>query len=446
MIIALKILAVVLLVLANGFFVASEFSMVGVRRMRIATLAEAGDRGARRVLALKDNLGAYISATQLGVTLASLGLGWLGEPTIAQILERPLSGLSEVWRHAVAFAIGFAVITAFHIVLGEQVPKMLGIERAERVVIFTSSVMQVFSKVLYYPIQALNWAGTRVIRLLGMHSTAEHATIYTEDEIRQLVDMSHKGGHIEADERQLINRVFDFAEAEVREAMVPRTAVSALPATATLEEAERAFCELGYSRLPVYREQLDDVVGVLFMKDIMPCLRAQDPARFDMERMLHPPLFVPAAARLGSVLAQMQQARTHIAFVVDEHGGIEGIVTLEDLLEEIVGEINDEYDEETRAQIAEQPDGTFLLDGMLAVRDANRRFKLKLLEEAGYTTLAGFMLARAGRMLKPGETVEHDGATFKVERVERHRIRRIRFTPAPVAEPTPDEELTNAAD
>jgi CBS domain containing-hemolysin-like protein len=446
MIIALKILAVVLLVLANGFFVASEFSMVGVRRMRIATLAEAGDRGARRVLALKDNLGAYISATQLGVTLASLGLGWLGEPTIAQILERPLSGLSEVWRHAVAFAIGFAVITAFHIVLGEQVPKMLGIERAERVVIFTSSVMQVFSKVLYYPIQALNWAGTRVIRLLGMHSTAEHATIYTEDEIRQLVDMSHQSGHIEADEKQLINRVFDFAEAEVREAMVPRTAVSALPVTATLEEAERAFCELGYSRLPVYREQLDDVVGVLFMKDIMPCLRAQNPARFDMERILHPPLFVPAAARLGSVLAQMQQARTHIAFVVDEHGGIEGIVTLEDLLEEIVGEINDEYDEETRAQIAEQPDGTFLLDGMLAVRDANRRFKLKLPEEAGYTTLAGFMLARAGRMLKPGETVEHDGATFKVERVERHRIRRIRFTPAPVEELTPDEELTNAAD
>ncbi|MFL6230702.1 MAG: hemolysin family protein [Pyrinomonadaceae bacterium] len=446
MIIALKILAVVLLVLANGFFVASEFSMVGVRRMRIATLAEAGDRGARRVLALKDNLGAYISATQLGVTLASLGLGWLGEPTVAQILERPLSGLSEAWRHAVAFTIGFAVITAFHIILGEQVPKMLGIERAERVVIFTSSVMQVFSKVLYYPIQALNWAGTRVIRLLGMHSTAEHATVYTEDEIRQLVDLSHKSGHIEAGERQLINRVFDFADAEVREAMVPRTAVSALPATATLDEAERAFCDLGYSRLPVFRERLDDVVGVLFMKDIMPCLRAHNPARFDMERMLHPPLFVPAAARLGSVLAQMQQARTHIAFVVDEHGGIEGIVTLEDLLEEIVGEINDEYDEETRAQIAEQPDGTYLLDGMLAVRDANRRFKLKLPEDAGYTTLAGFMLARAGRILKPGETVEHDGATFRVERVERHRIRRIRFTPAPAEAATADEELPSAAD
>jgi CBS domain containing-hemolysin-like protein len=443
MIVALKIFAVFLLVLANGFFVASEFSMVGVRRMRIATLAEGGDARARRVLALKDNLGAYISATQLGITLASLGLGWLGEPTVAHVLETPLASLPEAWRHAVAFVIGFAIITAFHIVFGEQVPKMLGIERAERVVLFTSAVMVLFSKVFSLPIRALNWAGTRVVRLFGMHTSAEHASTYTEEELKQLVDISHQSGHIEADERQLINRVFDFSEAEVREAMVPRTAVSALPVTATLEEAERAFCDLGYSRLPVYRERLDDVVGVLFMKDIMPCLRQNATERFDVERMLHPPLFVPAAARLGSVLAQMQSARTHIAFVVDEHGGIEGIVTLEDLLEEIVGEINDEYDEETRAQIAEQADGTYLLDGMLAVRDANRRFKLKLPEDAGYTTLAGFMLARAGRILKPGEIAEHEGATFAVERVDRHRIRRIRFTPAPDAES--DAEQTAGA-
>jgi CBS domain containing-hemolysin-like protein len=445
MIVALKILAVFLLVLLNGFFVASEFSMVGVRRMRIATLAEAGDKRARRVLALKDNLGSYISATQLGITLASLGLGWLGEPTVAHILESPLAAVPEWWRHAIAFVLGFTIITAFHIVFGEQVPKMLGIERTERVVMFTSLPMQVFAKVFRFPIRLLNWAGTRVIRIFGMHSTAQHASTYTEDEIRQLVDISHQSGHIEADEKQLINRVFDFAEAEVREAMVPRTAVSALPITATLEEVERAFCEQGYSRLPVFRERLDDVVGVLFMKDIMPCLRTGAPKQFDMERILHAPLFVPAAARLGSVLAQMQQARTHIAFVVDEHGGIEGIVTLEDLLEEIVGEINDEYDEEARAQIAEQPDGTYLLDGMLAVRDANRRFKLKLPEDAGYTTLAGFVLACAGRIMKTGETVEHEGATFSVERVDRHRIRRVRYTPAPPADAAANDAEVNVA-
>src|SRR5919202_587747 len=241
MITALKIVAVFLLVLANGFFVASEFSMVGVRRMRIATLAEGGDRRARRVLALKDNLGAYISATQLGITLASLGLGWLGEPTVAHLLESPLSPLPEAWRHAVAFAVGFSIITAFHIVFGEQVPKMLGIERTERVVLFTSLPMQLFARVFRVPVRMLNWAGTGVVRLLGIHANVGHASSYTEEEIRQLVELSHKSGHIEAAERLLINRIFDFADAEVSEAMVPRTAVAALPTTATLEECARAF-------------------------------------------------------------------------------------------------------------------------------------------------------------------------------------------------------------
>jgi CBS domain containing-hemolysin-like protein len=177
------------------------------------------------------------------------------------------------------------------------------------------------------------------------------------------------------------------------------------------------------------------------MKDIMPCLKTSGRKEFDMETMVHPPMFVPATARLGNVLAQMQAARTHLAFAIDEHGGIEGILTLEDLLEEIVGEIDDEYDEEVRAQIIEE-NGSYLLDGMLAVRDANRKFKLKLPEDAGYTTLAGFLLARAGRILKPGETVEHDGASFTVERVDRHRIRRVRFTPAP---PPPSEEAEDTA-
>jgi CBS domain containing-hemolysin-like protein len=222
--------------------------------------------------------------------------------------------------------------------------------------------------------------------------------------------------------------------------MIPRTEVQALPVTATLEECEHAFCEFGYSRLPVYRERLDDVAGVLFMKDLMPCLRTARPEAFRMEAMLHPALFIPATARLGSVLAQMQAQKTHIACVVDEHGGLEGIVTLEDLLEEIVGEINDEYDEEVREQIVAEPNGTFLLDGMLAVRDANRRFKLKLPEEAGYTTMAGFLLASAGRILGPGEEVEHEGGRFLVEQVEGRRIRRIRYTPPPPPAEEPGEQ------
>ncbi|MBV9927530.1 MAG: HlyC/CorC family transporter [Acidobacteria bacterium] len=448
----IRILAVFVLVAANGFFVTSEFAIVSVRRMRIATLAESGNKRARRLLAFKDNLGAYISATQLGVTLSSLALGWIGEATLAELLVPPFDRLgeslpaslgnsfSDYARHLVASAIAFVVITFLHIVLGEQVPKMLGIERSERVALMTVGPMYWFSKIFRLPIRLLDVASSAATRAVGLHGSSEHASIYTEEEIRQLVNISHKSGHLEEEERRLINRVFDFSEAEVREAMIPRTEVQALPVTATLEECEHAFCEFGYSRLPVYRERLDDVAGVLFMKDLMPCLRTVGSVAFDMEAMLHPALFVPATARLGSVLAQMQAQKTHIACVVDEHGGLEGIVTLEDLLEEIVGEINDEYDEETKSQIVEEPDGTFLLDGMLAVRDANRRFKLKLPEEAGYTTMAGFLLATSGRILGTGEEVEHEGGRFLVEAVEGRRIRRIRYTPAPPTTEESDEQ------
>ncbi|HEX7313149.1 MAG TPA: hemolysin family protein [Pyrinomonadaceae bacterium] len=448
----IRILAVFVLVAANGFFVASEFAIVSVRRMRIATLAEAGDKKARRLLAFKDNLGAYISATQLGVTLSSLALGWIGEATLAEILTPPFERLGAAIpppygdyfsvgaRHFVASAIAFVLITFLHIVLGEQVPKMFGIERSERVALLTVGPMYWFSRLFRLPIRLLDAASSAATRALGMHGSSEHASIYTEEEIKQLVNISHKSGHLEEEERRLINSVFDFSEAEVREAMIPRTQVQALPLSATLAECERAFCEFGYSRLPVYRERLDDVAGLLFMKDLMPCLRTAEPVAFNMESMLHPALFVPAAARLGSVLAQMQSAKTHLACVVDEHGGLEGIVTLEDLLEEIVGEINDEYDEETKSQIVEQPDGTFLLDGMLAVRDANRRFNLRLPEEAGYTTLAGFLLASAGRILGPGEEVEHEGGRFLVEQVEGRRIRRIRYTPPPPTEEPTEQQ------
>jgi CBS domain containing-hemolysin-like protein len=434
MLTALYLLTVVLLVFANGFFVAAEFALVGVRRSRIETLAESGDRRARRLISVLDDLNAYLSASQLGITLASLGLGWIGEPTVAHMLEAPLSraGMAETWIHVISFVIAFAVITTLHIVLGEQAPKLFGLQMAERVALATALPMQLFYRVFSLPIRALDRASAAVVRPLGIRADAGHASAYTEEELRHVVDMSRQGGHIKPEEQQLIHGVFEFADAEVREAMVPRTAVVAVAASVTFAEARAAFREHGYTRLPVYRERLDDVVGVLFRRDLEEFLDGTRPAaEFDAGRLARPPLYLPAAAKLGAALKQMRDGRTHLACVVDEHGGLEGIVTLEDLLEEIVGEIDDEYDEEAKSQIVEQADGTFLLDGMLAVRDANRRFPLALPEDGHYTTVAGFLLARAGRLLKPGETVEHEGAVFRVERVERRRLRLVRLTPAP---------------
>lgn len=426
---ALNLLIVLLLVLANGFFVASEFSLVGVRRSRIETLARSGDRRAKRLLPLISNLNAYISATQLGITLASLALGWIGEPAVAHLLEIPLKGrISETLMHTIAFAIAFSIITFLHIVLGELAPKTLALERAEKTALAIALPMQIFYRIFRWPIQVLDWAGTRTVRLFGLHPSGSHASIYTEEELRQLIDISRESGHIEPDEQRLINRVLDFTDAQVREAMIPRTAVAGLSVTATLLETRDAFRTLGYSRLPVYQDNLDNVVGVVFRRDLEPYL--EQPSSndgFNLRDLIHPPVFIPTSARLTDALKQMQSTRIHLGFVVDEYGGLEGIVTLEDLLEEIVGEINDEFDEEVRAQILKEPDGSYLLSGMLTIRDANRQLRLELPEDGGYTTLGGFLMARAGRLPQAGEVVEYPGMTFRIERLEGRRIRRVRL-------------------
>jgi CBS domain containing-hemolysin-like protein len=425
MIIAVKLVAVLLLVAANGFFVAAEFALVGVRSSRIETLAASGHRSAKRLMGLLQNLNAYLSACQLGITLASLALGWIGEPAIARLLEAPLSGLSDTLRHGIAFAIGFIIITALHIVLGEQAPKLMGLARAERVALAIALPMQLFYRVCSLPIRALDWASARTVKIFGIQATSEHASIYTEEELRKLVDMSRESGHLRAEERRLIHRVFEFSDTVVREAMVPRTEMAAIPNTCNLEEITKAFEQHRYSRLPVYRESFDDVCGFIHSKDVMPYLLHPD--KFKLEDVLQPPLYVVDTARLEHVLRQMQQAKAHFGFVVDEHGGLEGIITLEDLLEEIVGDISDEHDEEVNEQITEIDKSNYVLAGGLAVRDLNRRLKLSVPESEAYTTVGGFLMTEAGHVLKPGEVVQKDGLVFKIERVEKRRVMRVKL-------------------
>lgn len=425
MTIAVKLLAVLLLVAANGFFVAAEFALVGVRSSRIETLVASGNRSAKRLMGLLQNLNAYLSACQLGITLASLALGWIGEPAIARLLEGPLSGFSETQRHIIAFAIGFIIITSLHIVLGEQAPKLMGLAKAERVALAVALPLQLFYRVFSLPIRALDWASARTVNLVGIQANSEHASTYTEDELRKLVDISRESGHLRAEERRLIHRVFEFSDTVVREAMVPRTEMAAIPNTCNLEEITKAFDQHRYSRLPVYRESFDDVCGFIHSKDVMPYLL--HPEKFKLEDVLQPPLYVVDTARLEHVLRQMQKAKMHFGFVVDEHGGLEGIITLEDLLEEIVGEISDEHDEEVNEQITQIDKSNFVLAGGLAVRDLNRRLKLSVPESESYTTVGGFLMTEAGHVLKPGEVVQKDGLVFKVERVEKRRVMRVKL-------------------
>src|SRR5215211_5264660 len=234
--IIIKLVVVLLLVAANGFFVAAEFAFVGVRSSRIETLVASGSRSAKRLMQLLQNLNAYLSACQLGITLASLALGWIGEPAIARLLEGPLSGFSDAWRHGIAFAVGFAIITSLHIVLGEQAPKLMGLALAEKVALAVALPMQLFYKVFSLPIRALDWASVRTVQLVGIKASAEHASTYTEEELRKLVDISRESGHLRAEERRLIHRVFEFSDTVVREAMVPRTEMAAIPNTCNLEQ------------------------------------------------------------------------------------------------------------------------------------------------------------------------------------------------------------------
>jgi CBS domain containing-hemolysin-like protein len=437
---ALKLLAVLLLVIANGFFVGSEFALVSVRRPKLEERAAAGSRSAQSALRLLDKPTIFISATQLGITLASLALGWIGEPTIAALLLPAATriaheGTAGYIAHGVAIAIAFAVITYLHIVIGELMPKMMALERAERLALIGARPLELFAKVFRAPIWIFNKTGTTLGKLFGLKSSLEHTAVYTETELRQLIDISVESGHLGNAEQRMIHSVFEFSDTLVREAMVPRTAMAAVSSDCSLEDIARAFQQHGYSRLPVYRESLDDMIGFVHSKDVMPYLL--HPEKFRLEHVLQAPLYVVDTARLDDVLRQMQKAKIHFGFVVDEHGGIEGIITLEDLLEEIVGDISDEHDEEVNEQIMEERDGTYVLDGGLAVRDLNRRLKLQLPESETYTTIGGFLMTEAGHVLQPGEVVQHDGLLFRIERVERRRVMRVRLertAEAPAAE------------
>jgi CBS domain containing-hemolysin-like protein len=423
---SLRLGAVLLLVLANGFFVAAEFALVGVRRTRIEAVANGGDRRARRLLRLLDHLNAYLSASQLGITFASLALGWIGEPALAQLFEPLLKGrVPEPVLHAISFTVAFSIITALHIVLGEQAPKLIGLERAERVALAVAWPMETFYRLFSWPIRALDWASARTVGLFGLAASTEHASIYTEEELRQVIDRSHQGGQLKPAQRAMLASAIEFSGLTVRDAMVPRTAVEAVSEAAPLDEIVRCIHESRYSRLPVYRDSLDDIIGVIHSKEVLAFWDHRE--GFSLASIMHPPNFVPDTMRLDAVLRRMQEGRYHFAIVTDEHGGFEGIITLEDLLEEIVGEIEDEFDDEAQRLIQRVSEHTYLLDGSLPVRSANRRLGLGLPEDAIYHTIAGFLMTQAGRVLRTGDHVEYNDSEFTVERVDRYRIKSIRL-------------------
>jgi CBS domain containing-hemolysin-like protein len=429
--IGIRLLAVLLLVALNGFFVAAEFALVATRRSRVEQLIEAGNPLARGVQHALDHMNAYLAVAQLGITMASLGLGWIGEPAIAALLEPLFHFLPAeqafVTSHALAVIIAFALITALHITLGEQAPKMLAIQRPEGVSLVVSIPMRLTVTLFRPAVMVLNGISNFFLALLRLPPTSEHEMVHSAEEIRYLVTASRKAGVLDEVEGQMVNRVFDFGETRIYEVMVPRTEIVGIEADSSLEEALARVAEEGRTRLPVYERDLDHIVGILHLRDAVRALHSGQEGRASVRAIARAPLVVPETASIEDVLKEMRERRTQMAIVIDEHGGTAGLATLEDLLEEIVGEVQDEF-ERPHEPIRPQPDGSVLLDGLVAIWDVQEQFNVELPEDEGYNTVGGLVMARLGRVPHVGDHVAVDGVQFQVEAMDGHRVATVRMS------------------
>jgi CBS domain containing-hemolysin-like protein len=423
--ILLGLVAVVVLVLANAFFVSAEFALVGARRTRLDEMSRDGDRKARLARRAVQSLDRYISATQLGITLASLGLGWIGEPALAGLIEGGFTWLprpiSLVATHGVASAIAFIIITILHIILGELVPKAVALLYPEQVSRWVTAPLMGFAWIMAGPIAVLNGTANRLLKLLGIDPPGDTERLHSPEEIRMLVEQSTEGGSLLQGDARLLEGVFEFSEKTAQEVMTPRTQMAALEADLTVEAAADQVAIHGRSRYPVYTESLDDIIGVVHAKDILAALRSR--AGQTIRVIIRPPLFVPGTREVEDVLADMKRLKTHLALVLDEYGGTAGLVTMEDLLEEIVGPIYDEYDPQDRRGPDE---GGPRLDGSMPISDFNAEYGASL-DDTDYTTIGGYIFGQLGRLPRVADRITVGAFTFEVVEMDGRRVKTIRL-------------------
>ena len=431
MTVALELLAVVLLILLNAFFVAGEYSLVTVRRTRMKELADEGSRTARSVLSITSDPPHFIAAMQLGATLTSLGIGALG--------ERVLSDLFDEWLATIlAVLLAFLVITFLHVVVGELVPKGVALSYSERVALGVSAPVRLFFFVFKPLIWVLQRSSEGAQRAIGIDPKAMEGEAHSEAELKMLLEVSTEHGEIELDEREMLYKVFDFAEKEVADVMVPRPDVAGLSVDLDLEEAMAAMLESPYTRYPVYRESLDEIVGIVHVRDLVASLHnGSSGAASSLAELARPPYVVPENKDLGALLAEFRKANQHMAVVVDEYGATAGIVTLEDLLEEIVGDIEDEFDlpdesverlDEKRIRIA----GSFTID------DFNEEFGTAL-DDEDFHTVGGYVFGHLGRAAEAGDEVRDNGLHFTVLETSGSRILRLEVEFLETEPAAPDE-------
>lgn len=419
---------VVVLIATTAYFVAAEFAIVKVRESRIEQLIQEGNRRAIPVKKLINNLDEYLSACQLGITLTALGLGWIGEPAVAAII-RPVFeyfNLPQAVIHALAVVVGFAVISFLHVVVGELAPKTFAIQRAESISLAIAPSLIMFYKIMYPAIWLLNGSARSIVKLFGLSPVSEHGTFHSEEEIRMILLHSHQGGEITQTELQLARNSLRFADRVAGEVMVPRRDMVCLYTHLTWEQNLKIITEGKYARYPVCDNDKDHIIGYISAKDLCFCglsnLTLQNLENF-LKENLRKSLVVTELTPIDQILKQMQKNKIQLAIVMDEYGGTAGLLTIEDILEEIVGEIQDEYDEE-RQPVEILGNGKYSIDARFPVADLNLHFNLHL-DTSGIFTLAGWFLKKTQRRPEVGQTISYKNIEFAITEMEQHTIRRI---------------------
>ncbi len=433
------LLAVFTLVFVNGFFVAAEFGFVGARRTRLSQMASDGSAGAKAAEGAIEHLDSFIAATQLGITLASLGLGWIGEPAVANLILPIFHAVlpdpaAEAFGHSLSIAIGFALVTMLHIILGELAPKSIALQRPEETAAIVSRPTILFLRIFHPVIWVMNTIGNGIVRLLGFEPAAGHSQVHSAEELEMLVHSSREAGLLQESEEILLRRVFDFSDIEVQEIMQPRVAVEGIDVDTSLPEVLGEIARHHYSRYPVYEESIDQVVGILNTKDLLdmivarPELLTSGGQGFQLRNSLRKPLYMPTTVSVDKVLAEMQRTRTHFVVVVDEYGGMAGVATMEDIIEELVGEVQDEFDAETMP-ITEKGDQA-VVDGLVTMNDIIERFG-EGDEEPISTTIGGYVAETLERIPEVGDTVVFGNYDVQVVEMDGMRVVKVRFNKRP---------------
>lgn len=439
----INIFIILFLLFVNAFFVAAEFSLVKVRKTRLEQLSNEGNGNAKKALKLVNDINRMLAAAQLGVTIASIALGWVAESTIVQIIE-PVIGffahtMNAMPAHLIAVPISFVLVTYFHVLLGEQLPKCISLRHPESLSLLIATPMDIFITIFKPFVLLLEVSGNKI--LSACHANSEDASlVHSTEELDMLVDASYNEGVLNETEAEMLHNMFKFSDLMAKQAMIPRTDMICIPNDISYEELTKQTLENQYTRYPVYEENIDKILGFIHVKDLYSLAMRKD--EFSIKKLIRPLILIPETMTLDNLIIEFKKRHCQIAVVIDEFGGTSGLITLEDVLEEIIGEVQDEFDEEEETDIKEIGENTYIANAMMRIDEVVEYFGLKesLFEEDDVDTIAGLVVKLLGRIAEVGDTVSFNGLTFTVKEIDGARITKLQIYKEPVIENEPTEE------